>query len=503
MEPCYILAVDEGTSGTKATLFDHYGELAGRHTEPLAQFYPRPGWVEQDAAEIYQKTLRAIAGVLADTGAAPSSVAARAVSIQRETVVVWDRSCGEPVYPAVVWQCGRGIDICRALEKQGLADEVRQKTGLVLSPYFSAAKIAWILDLVPGARRKAERGLLACGTVDSWLIYRLTGGQVHATDFSNASRTQLFHIGRLRWDEDLLQAFRIPDSMMPEVRSSNGDFGDTTAGGAFPAAVPIAGVMGDSHAALFGQCCFEPGMAKVTYGTGSSIMMHIGRSPRLSDKGVVTSLAWGIDGRPEYVWEGNVNFTGATIQWLVEDLQLFRDARSVSRAASEVESSEGVYLVPAFTGLGAPYWDSEARAILCGMTRSTRRAHLARAAEESIAYQVRDVLETMTAQAGAPLRELRVDGGPSRDDLLMQFQADILSARVVPSRVEEISAAGVAFMAGLHIGLWKDRAELAGLHRHARVFTGRMDAVRREALYRGWKQAVARACFPRRIREKV
>ncbi len=495
MEPSYILAIDQGTSGTKATLFDSRGELAGRHNEAHRQYYPKPGWVEHDAEEIYDRTLAAIAGVLGDTGVDAGRVTAMAVSNQRETAVIWDRETGHPVCHAIVWQCGRALPICRAMEKQGLAPMVREKTGLVLSPYFSAAKIKWVLDNVPGAWEKAAAGRLACGTMDSWLVYRLTGGRVHATDVSNASRTQLFDIAALRWDDDLLRAFTIPRSMMPEVLSSDGDFGTTSAGGIFNPPIPIAGVMGDSHAALFGQCCFGRGMAKATYGTGSSIMMNIGDRPLRSRRGLVTSLAWSMAGRAEYVFEGNINFAGATVKWLVDDMKLLPDSRSAGRLAARTEDCGGVYIVPAFTGLGAPYWDSDARGLICGITRGTGRAQIARAAEESIAYQVRDVLEIMMQESGAPVEQLRVDGGPTRDDFLMQFQADILPARVVRGRIEEISAAGAAYMAGLHMGLWSGRSELCALRTEERIFETKMTAARRDTLYAGWKLAVRRACF--------
>lgn len=495
MKPNYILAIDQGTSGTKAILFSREGALIGRHNETHGQFYPQPGWVEHDAMEIYEKTLIAIKGVMDETGVTADEIAALAISNQRETAVVWDRVTGEPIYNAVVWQCGRATEICRELETQGLGDIVFQKTGLVLSPYFSAAKIKWILDNVPDARQKADNGTLLCGTMDAWLIFKLTGGKVHATDYSNASRTQLFNITTLDWDEELLRAFTIPRSLMPQVLSSNAVFGQTTAGTIFDREHNITGVMGDSHAALFGQSCFEKGMAKVTYGSGSSIMMNIGSACLRSKKGVVTSLAWGMDGKVEYVFEGNINFTGATMKWLQDDMELIADAKEAGTIAASVPDNDGVYLVPAFTGLGAPYWDGNARAIITGMTRGTKKAHIVRAVEESIAYQIRDVVDIMAEEAGALLRELRVDGGPTRDDFLMQFQADMLHARVVRNRIEEISAAGAAFMAGLTVEFWKDKAELCRLRAEERSFDGKMAEETRKRNYIGWQKAIAQARF--------
>lgn len=493
MKTKYILAMDQSTSGTKGVLFDPRGKLVGRHNEAHRQYYPRPGWVEHDAEEILHNTIRAVSGVLADTGVSPDDVIALAISNQRETALVWDKTTGRPLCHAVVWQCNRGDEICEQLKAKGYAEIIREKTGLVLSPYFSAAKIAWILEHVEGARQMAEQGKLLCGNMDAWLIWNLTGGKVHATDYSNASRTQLFNLSTLDWDDELLGFFKIPRSMLPKVESSNAIFGTTDCNGIFRDKIPITGVMGDSHAALFGQNCFERGMTKTTYGTGSSIMMNIGNRYIRSAKGLVTSLAWGMDGKVDYVFEGNINFTGATIKWLTEDIGLLENSKQSGILAASVPDSRGVYLVPAFTGLNAPYWDSEARAIICGISGGTKKAHLVRAAEESIAYQIRDILDIMVEEAHADLKELRVDGGPTRDGFLMQFQADILSCAVIRNRIEELSAAGAAYMAGLTVGFWKDKKEISSLREIDKEFHSGMDIQMRDKLYYGWKSAVRRA----------
>lgn len=491
----YILAIDQGTSATKGVLFDEQGGLVGRHNESHRQFYPKPGWVEHDPEEIYKNTVKAIKGVLNDTGVLPCDVAAIAISNQRETAIVWDGVTGKPIYNAIVWQCGRGAGICSLLEKQGFEATVRDKTGLILSPFFSAAKIKWILDNVKGAREKAKHGQLKCGTVDSWLIYRLTEGVEHATDYSNASRTQLFNIKTLKWDNGLLDIFTIPLTMLPEVKSSDAIFGYTDCEGFFDKPVPIAGVLGDSHAALFGQNCFDKGMVKVTYGTGSSIMMNIGEDYIKSKKGLVTSLAWAIGGRVEYVFEGNINFSGATIKWLVDELELISDPKEAGGLASSVNDNGGVYLVPAFTGLSAPYWDNDSRALITGLTRGTKKAHVVRAAEESIAYQVKDIVDLMAEESGIASKELRVDGGPTRDDFLMQFQSDMLSTRVIRNKIEEISAAGAAYMSGLALGFWRNKKELETLRSDDKIFYNSMDSMQTTALYKGWKSAVERTMF--------
>lgn len=489
----YVLAIDQSTSGTKAILFDAQGRLVHRCTCEHRQYYPKQGWVEHDAQEIYQKTLEAINRVLYESKTSQEQLAVIAVTNQRETVVVWDRITGNPVYNAVVWQCQRAGEICRQLKEAGYDKIVKEKTGLVLSPYFSAAKVKWILDHVEGVREKAESGILLMGTIDAWIVWKLTGGEVHATDYSNASRTQLFNIKELRWDRELLKIFTIPEKMLPEVRFSDEIFGYTAITQGFDRRIPISGVMGDSHGALFGQNCFAVGTAKATYGTGSSIMMNIGKQPIASENGLVTSIAWGMNGTVDYVFEGNINSTGATIKWLVNDLEMIPDSKASERVALSVDSSEGVYIVPAFAGLGAPYWDSEAKAIICGITRRVKKAHIVRAAEESIAYQIKDVLDLMVKDSGIGLQELRVDGGPTRDNFLMKFQADILDIRVVRSKIEELSALGSAYMAGLAVGFWKGIEQIAALRVEETAFESSMENTARAELYKGWKDAVKRA----------
>jgi glycerol kinase len=489
----YILSIDQSTSGTKAIIFDQSAKLVGRSTVEHQQFYPNPGWVEHDALEIYQKTLQAVQEVLESSRIDAGALCALSVTNQRETALLWDRETGKPVYHAIVWQCQRAGAICKEIASKGFGKVVKEKTGLILSPYFSAPKMKWIFDNVSGVRAKAEAGALLFGTMDSWLIWNLTEGKIHATDFSNASRTLLFNIHSLQWDQELLDIFSIPRSMMPEVKFSNEIFGETSCGSILPKTIPISGVLGDSHAALFGQNCFEKGMAKATYGTGSSIMMNIGEQPLASENGIVTSIAWGMEGKVDYVFEGNINCTGATIKWLVDDLKLLASSKEAGGVASSIPDTEGVYLVPAFVGLGAPYWDSEARALICGMTRGTGKAQVVRAAEESIAYQIKDVTDLMIRESGSRLQELRVDGGPTQDNFLMQFQADMLDVKVVRNHIEELSALGSAYMAGLMAGFWKNKQEIQSLRIRDAEFSSQMEATIRAKLYQGWKEAVHRA----------
>lgn len=492
MENQYILAIDQGTSATKAIFVNRKGQVVHRCNRTHKQYYPNPGWVEHDPEEIYQNILKVIKDILYETRVTAKQIIALAITNQRETVLVWDKQSGEPIYNAIVWHCNRAGTICNRLIEKGHKKIVKDKTGLVLSAYFSAAKIEWILDNVEGARRKAEEGKLIFGTIDSWLIWKLTNGQSHATDYSNASRTQLFNIKELRWDEELLQIFAIPKTMAPNIKYSDEIFGHTTIDGIFTEEIPITGVMGDSHAALFGQNCFEKGMAKATYGTGSSVMMNIGTDFLPSHHGLVTSIAWGMDKHIEYVFEGNINCTGATIEWLVEDLELIPNAKISEKIASSIDNNGGVYLVPAFVGLSAPYWDSEAKASIIGITRGTKKAHIVRAAEESIAYQIKDVLDLMVTESGIELKELRVDGGPTRDTFLLQFQADTLDVNVVRNEIEELSALGSAFMAGLAMGFWNSKEEIKALRSPDMVYRCKMDNIERDHLYKGWKEAVRR-----------
>jgi glycerol kinase len=477
-----ILSIDQSTSGTKAILYDKKGNIVENSYTLHSQIYPKSGWVEHDAEEIYDKVIEAIKDVCDKAGIMNDDIAALAITNQRETIVAWDKYTGRPIYNAVVWQCQRATEICTELQAEGYGDIIKKKTGLPLSPYFSASKLKWMLENIDGAMDKAKYGRLLCGTIDAWLIWKLTDGRVHATDYSNACRTQLFNIQDLSWDRELLDIFGIPESMLPEVKSSDEIFGYTDN-------IPITGVMGDSHAALFGQRCWQKGMAKATYGTGSSVMLNTGNQPVYSQKGLATSIAWKSTQGLYYVLEGNINCTGATIKWLVEHLGILSSSKESGEIAASLESNGGVYLVPAFVGLGAPYWNSNARAAITGMTMSTGRAHIVRAAEESIAYQIKDILDLMIQDSGISLQELRTDGGPTRDAFLMQFQADILDIDVRPSRIAEISSLGSAFMAGLAIGFW-NMNDIAAIADSDKTYKSRMSTQDRERLYAGWKDAV-------------
>jgi glycerol kinase len=491
----YILTIDQGTSATKAILFNQKGQVVDRCNKAHKQYYPNPGWVEHDPEEIYENTLQVIKDILDKTSLTGQQIIALAITNQRETVLVWEKQTGKPIHNAVVWHCNRASNICNRLIEQGYEKKVKEKTGLVLSAYFSASKIKWILDNVKGARKKAAEGKLMYGTVDSWLIWKLTNGKSHATDYSNASRTQLFNIKEMKWDEELLQIFNIPQTMAPEIKYSDEIFGYTTINGILNKEIPITGVMGDSHAALFGQKCFKKGMAKATYGTGSSVMMNIGGKMLQSSHGLVTSIAWGMNKQVEYVFEGNINCTGATIEWLVKDLELITDAKMSGKIASSIESTEGVYLVPAFVGLSAPYWNSEAKASILGISRGTKKAHIVRAAEESIAYQVKDIVDLMAKESDVEVKDLRVDGGPTRDTFLMQFQANILGVRLVCNQIEELSAMGSAFMAGIAKGFWNSKEEIEELRTSSINYNCKMDNRKRDILYKGWKEAVKRTLF--------
>jgi glycerol kinase len=487
----YILSIDQSTSATKAVLFNNKAQIIARASKEHGQFYPKPGWVEHDPEEILNNTIEIIRDI---SGSNPDKkISALAITNQRETVVVWDSITGKPVYNAVVWQCNRGSQRCKQLIDDGWNKIVRQKTGLLIDPYFSATGISWILENVPDAREKATKGELRFGTIDSWLIWKLTNGNVHATDYSNASRTMLFNINTLEWDNEIMAELGIPMSMAPSVKFADEIFGLTYINGVLKTEIPITGVLGDSHAALFGQLCFEPGMGKATYGTGSSIMMNIGSQPLESPEGLVTSVGYGLNGNIAYVFEGNIHCTGATIKWLQDDLQLIDNASETEAIAQQVSSNEGVYFVPAFAGLGAPYWNNEARAIICGMTRGTKKAHIVRAAIEAIAYQVKDLIDLMITRTGIPLKELRVDGGPVKNNFLMQFQADMLQATINRCNISEASALGVALVAGLSTGIWKNMEELESLRTGDNLIVGKMASNEVKNLYDGWKNAVKRA----------
>jgi len=486
----YTLAIDQSTSATKAMLFDTHAKLVARTTVDHQQFYPQPGWVEHDPEEILKNTYQAAAEVLAKSGLHSEDVTSVALTNQRETVVVWDKRTGKPVCNAVVWQCNRGEAICEALKARNQEATVSVKTGLLINPYFSASGVQWILDNVEGARGNAEAGHLLLGTMDTWLIWNFTQGQVHATDYTNASRTLLFNIHTLQFDEELLELFHIPASMLPEVLPSDGIYGMTTLNGLL-SSVPIAGVMGDSHGALAGQMCFSPGMGKATYGTGSSIMVNIGERPIPAPAGLVTSVGFAALGKVHFAFEGNIHCTGATIKWLQDDLQLINSAAETEELALSVSGTDGVYLVPAFAGLGAPWWDSEAKALICGMNRGTSKAHVVRAALESIAYQVKDLI-ALIEKSGVELQELRVDGGPVKNKFLMQFQSDMLQAWINRSPIEEASALGAVLMGSLGLGRWKSLEEIAALRTSDDRIGPLMPSDLMKQLYTGWQLAVKR-----------
>jgi glycerol kinase len=489
----YVLALDQGTTSSRAILFDVRGAVVAIDQHEFTQHFPKPGWVEHDAEEIWETQLRAARGALLAARATAADVAAIGITNQRETTVVWERATGRPIHRAIVWQSRQTADLCAELRSRGLEDEVRRRTGLVIDAYFSATKVRFILDAVPGAQARAERGELAFGTIDSWLLHRLTGGRVHATEPSNASRTMLWDIHARDWSDRLLAELRIPRALLPEVRESSGAFGETDPawlGGA----VPIAGMAGDQQAALFGQGCFTPGSAKNTYGTGCFLLMNTGREAPASKSGLVTTVAWGLGGGVEYALEGSIFVAGAAVQWLRDGLGLLANAAETEAVAHSVEDTGGVYLVPAFVGLGAPYWDERARGLLVGITRGTTRAHVVRAALEAIAYQSRDVVHCFERDAGLALDALRVDGGACRNDFLMQFQADMLGVPVQRPPVLEVTALGAAALAGLAVGFWRDRNALAAATGQGAVrFEPRMSADRRDALYAGWQRAVERS----------
>lgn len=485
----YIISIDQSTQGTKALLFDSSGSLIKRTDEAHEQIINEKGWVSHDPAEIYRKVIEVTARLLEESGIDKSKVAGVGISNQRETSLAWNRVTGDPVGKAVVWQCARAADICDQLVCAGWAEKIREKTGMELSPYFPASKIAWILKNVEGAKELADAGKLCHGTIDSWLVYKLTGGKSYKTDYSNASRTQLFNIFDLTWDDEICKVFGIDPANLATVCDSNADFGETDFEGVLPHKVPIHAVMGDSHGALFGQGCLKSGMIKSTYGTGSSIMMNIGDDPVLSTHGVVTSLAWSMDGRVNYVLEGNLNYTGAVITWLKNDLQMIGSPAETEELARQAASDDCLYLVPAFSGLGAPYWDSRATGMFTGMTRTTGRAEMVRASLECIAYQIQDVMEAMSKDAGVEISELRVDGGPTKNDYLMQFQSDIAGIAVQVPDTDELSGMGPAYAAGMALGLW-DEGIFGKLDR--RKYTPQMEKSLRQKKYEGWKQAVGK-----------
>jgi glycerol kinase len=490
MEETYVLSVDQGTTSTRAIVFNRAGEVVSSAQREIGQHFPQPGWVEHDANEIWLSVLGVVAAALTEKGIDPGRIAAIGITNQRETAVVWNRHTGMPVYPAIVWQSRQTAPICEELRRAGTEGKFRDKTGLLLDPYFSGTKVKWILDRVEGAREQAERGDLLFGTIDSWLIWKMTGGRAHVTDYSNASRTLMFNIRELQWDDELLGILGIPKAMLPEVRSSSEVYGTTVPHHFFGHRIPIAGAAGDQQAALFGQACYGTGMVKNTYGTGCFMLMNTGSSAIASKHGLLTTIAWGVDGRVDYALEGSVFVAGSAIQWLRDGLRMIGSAEESEAYAARVDSAEGVYVVPAFVGLGTPYWDSDARGAVFGLTRGTTKEHLIRATLESLAYQTKDVLDAMEEDAGLRLRTLRVDGGAVRNDLLMQFQSDILQQAVERPAVSETTALGAAYLAGLAVGYWRDREEIAGLQRIERRFEPAMPAGRSRELYEGWRKAV-------------
>ncbi len=486
----YIVALDQGTTSSRAIVFDRAQNIVASAQKEFPQIYPQSGWVEHDPMELYSCQYGVMMEAVTRSGIDVHEIAAIGITNQRETTVVWEKATGRPVCNAIVWQCRRTAELCDRLRADSLDGYIRETTGLVLDAYFSATKIRWILDHVPGAQARAERGELLFGTVDTWLLWKLTDGRAHATDYTNASRTMLFDIHRLRWDERLCSALNIPMQMLPEVRDSSGILGYCNLQGC---EIPIAGMAGDQQAALFGQCCFERGEAKNTYGTGCFLLMNTGKAPCVSSHGLVTTIAAGLNGTVTYALEGSVFVGGAVIQWLRDEMRFLTESRDAEYYASKVDSTDGVYFVPAFTGLGAPYWDMYARGAIVGITRGTRREHIIRAAQESIAYQSMDLVTAMEKDTGAALSELRVDGGASRDRFLMQFQADMLARPVRRPVVRETTALGAAYLAGLAVGFWKNQQELKQLWQCDVTFEPQMDdAHRREALA-GWAKAVGRS----------
>ncbi|MBO5451882.1 MAG: glycerol kinase GlpK [Lachnospiraceae bacterium] len=489
----YILAIDQGTTSSRAILFNKRGEMVASAQKEFPQYFPKPGWVEQDANEIWLSVLNVYMEVLVRGKIKAQEIAAIGITNQRETAIVWDKNTGEPIYHAIVWQSRQTSEICKQLAEDGREEMIREKTGLLIDPYFSATKVKWILDNVEGAREKANKGELLFGTVDSWLVYKMTGGKVHATDYSNASRTLLYNIYDLQWDEELLALFGIPASMMPKVCPSSELFGKTE-GKFFDTAIPIMGIAGDQQAALFGQMCYEPGMAKNTYGTGCFMLMNTGTKPAKSEHGMLTTIAWGIDGKVEYALEGSVFVAGSAIQWLRDGLKMIDSAPQSEELAKTVSDSDGVYVVPAFVGLGAPYWKPDAKGAVFGLTRGTTKAHFVRATLDSLAYQSTDIIRAMMLDSGIELQKLKVDGGAVKNNLLMQFQSDILGVPVERPVVSETTALGAAYLAGLAAGFWKNREELSDNYQVDRVFEPSISQEQREQLLSDWEKAVRAAC---------
>nr|WP_300095092.1 glycerol kinase GlpK [Sedimentibacter sp.] len=490
MDTKYVLALDQGTTSSRAILFDRNGNIVKLSQKEFRQIYPNPGWIEHNPLEIWETQLNAAREVLKDIKA--EEVACIGITNQRETTVLWDKTTGQPVYNAIVWQSRQTSEICDQLKKSGMEPYIKENTGLVVDAYFSGTKIKWILDNVPGVREKAENGEILFGTIDTWLVWKLTGGKTHITDYSNASRTMIYNIKDLKWDEKILHELNIPASVLPEVRQSS-EFYENTVKDIFGIEIPISGIAGDQQSALFGQLCFQEGMMKNTYGTGCFMLMNTGEKLVKSNKGLITTIAWGVDNKVEYALEGSIFVAGAAIQWLRDELKIIHDSADSEYFAKKVKDSNGVYVVPAFTGLGAPHWDMYARGAIVGLTRGTNRNHIIRATLESIAYQTKDVIEAMIEDSGINLTALKVDGGATANNFLMQFQSDILNVNIERPEVTETTALGAAYLAGLAVGFWKSKGEISQYWSINRKFKPEMDEEKRNALYEGWKKAVGRS----------
>ncbi|MEC1722588.1 glycerol kinase GlpK [Schinkia azotoformans] len=486
----YILSLDQGTTSSRAILFNKKGEIVHVAQKEFTQYFPKAGWVEHNANEIWGSVLSVIAEVLSDSGTKAEQIAGIGITNQRETTIVWDKETGLPIYNAIVWQSRQTSEICDELREKGYNELFREKTGLLLDPYFSGTKVKWILENVEGAREKAEQGKLLFGTVDTWLIWKLSGGRAHVTDYSNASRTLLYNIHELKWDDELLGILGVPKSMLPEVRPSSEIYANTIDYHFFGKEVPIAGVAGDQQAALFGQACFGEGMAKNTYGTGCFMLMNTGEKAVRSENGLLTTIAWGINGKVNYALEGSIFVAGSAIQWLRDGLRMLKDAKDSEEYAARVPSTDGVYVVPAFVGLGTPYWDSDVRGAVFGLTRGTSKEHFIRATLESLAYQTKDVLSAMEADSGIKLKTLRVDGGAVKNNFLMEFQSDILNVPVERPTINETTALGAAYLAGLAVGFWESPDEISTQWVIDKKFVPKMDEDRRTDLYNGWKKAI-------------
>ncbi|MRI82631.1 glycerol kinase GlpK [Aerococcaceae bacterium DSM 109653] len=489
-EEKYIMSIDQGTTSSRAIIVNHDGEIVASHQAEFPQIYPKAGWVEHDANKIWNNVQSVIAGAFIDGGLKPHQIAAIGITNQRETTVVWDKETGLPIYNAIVWQSRQTADLADKLKEDGYTELIKSKTGLVIDAYFSATKVRWILDHVEGAQDRAEKGELLFGTIDSWLVYKLTGGDVHVTDYTNAARTMLFNIHDLKWDDEILEILNIPKVMLPEVKSNSEEYGFTKSYHFFNQEIPITGMAGDQQAALFGQLAFEPGMVKSTYGTGSFIIMNTGEEAQASENNLLTTIGYSINGKVHYALEGSIFVAGSAVQWLRDGLNMFKDSAETEQLAHDSTSEDEVYIVPAFTGLGAPYWNSSARGSAFGLTRGTTKSDFVKATLQAIAYQVRDVVDTMTLDSGIDIKLLKVDGGAAMNKYLMQFQSDITGIDIARAKDLETTALGAAYLAGLAVGYWKDQDELQRLVGVGETFTAKMDEEKKEKLYRGWKQAV-------------